>query len=370
MEKKKQKKLKIKNFVILGIILVLVILAIIFYKPVSSKIKLRLKGYSSEAASIIYDNDMTDKVLENDFNEFISKLVTNEDFNFKHIDNYYKINYIDRGSFLKQVNALLDKKYSNSDIDIIEKINNDTMYEYLVENKIDDIAEYSKVEIFKPDRISRYVANKKDTYDETVLYVNMDRDKEFFDNPNVISKYSVDMIVNKHNKLEETFEPSLVKLDKCVGSDDEEHYLTKEAKEAYDKMCDAITNDGLHLGVTSSYRSYQDQVDTYNYYLYNNGQNYVDKYVAVPGYSEHQTGLALDVKSTVSSPFKTTNEFNWMMDNSYKYGFVLRYPEEKLDIMGYNYESWHYRYVGIEAAKVMHEKGLIYEEYYALYIDK
>ena len=68
MEKKKQKKLKIKNFVILGIILVLVILTIIFYKPVSSKIKLRLKGYSSEAASIIYDNDMTDKVLQNDFN--------------------------------------------------------------------------------------------------------------------------------------------------------------------------------------------------------------------------------------------------------------------------------------------------------------
>ena len=368
MAKKTKKKLKIKTPVIICILLILIILVVIFYKPVTSKIKLKMKGYTSEVANIIYDNELTEKVLEYDFNELISKLATNEEFKFKYIDDYYKIDYIDRDNFLKEINTLLDKKYSTKDINIIEKINNETMYNYLVENKIDDIEEYSKVEIFKPERIKRYIDNKKDTYDETVLYVNMDRDKKAFDNPNIIKEYSVTELVNKYNKLDETYKADLVQLDKCT--DGEEHYLTKEAKEGWDKLCDAITADGLHLGITSSYRSYEDQVSTYNYYLRNNGQDYVDKYVATPGYSEHQTGLALDVKSLVSSPFKTTSEFNWMINNAYKYGFILRYPEDKADILGYSYESWHFRFVGEEIAKTIQEKNIIYEEYYALYIDK
>jgi D-alanyl-D-alanine carboxypeptidase len=370
MKKKKQKKVKTRNVIILGMLLILIILTIIFYKPVSSKIKLRMKGYESEVANIIYDNDLTEKVLEKDFNILINKLAPSDEFNLKYIDDYYEIEYLDRDNFLKEINSLLDKKYSIDDINLIEKINNKTMYDYLIENKIDDLKEYSKVEIFKPDRIERYIKNKQDNYEDTVLYVNMDRDKAYFEDPNEIKDYNTNMIVNKHNKLDENFEPELVKLDKCVGDDEEEHYLSKEAKEAYDKLCDAITSEGYHLGVTSSYRSYKDQTDVYNYYLRNNGQSYVDKYVATPGYSEHQTGLALDVKSTISSPFKTTREYTWMINNAYKYGFILRYPEEKLDILGYNYESWHYRYVGEEAAKIIQEKGLIYEEYYALYIDK
>ena len=160
--------------------------------------------------------------------------------------------------------------------------------------------------------------------------------------------------------------PQLVKLDKCVGPDDEEHYLTKEAKEAYDKMCDAITNDGLHLGVTSSYRSYKDQVDTYNYYLYNNGQNYVDKYVAVPGYSEHQSGLAADI-NTAASWFDDTAEAKWLKENCYKYGFIVRFPKGEEEYTGYKYESWHLRYVGKNIAKKIHEAGDIsLEHYYGL----
>ena len=105
-------------------------------------------------------------------------------------------------------------------------------------------------------------------------------------------------------------------------------------------------------------------------YLKLYGQSYVNKYVAKPGFSEHQTGLALDVKSKNGSPFKTTKEYTWMIKNSYKYGFILRFPEGKEAFTGYNPESWHFRFVGEDIAKYIHENDITYDEYFALFIDK
>jgi D-alanyl-D-alanine carboxypeptidase len=195
----------------------------------------------------------------------------------------------------------------------------------------------------------------------------MDRDKKAYEDPNVIEKYSTTVLVNQHNMLNKDFKPELVKLDKCSS---EEHYLSKEAKEAYDKMCDAAISEGYQIDANSSYRDYDTQVATVNYYLKFYGENYTNKYVAKPGYSEHQTGLAIDVKSKNGSPFKTTKEYKWMVDNSYKYGFILRYPEGREEEFGYSSESWHYRYVGKEIAKYIYENNLIYDEYYALFLDK
>lgn len=91
------------------------------------------------------------------------------------------------------------------------------------------------------------------------------------------------------------------------------------------------------------------------------------KWVAVPGTSEHQTGLAVDLVALncqiLDESQETTSEQIWLMKNAYQYGFVLRYPSDKSDITGMEYESWHYRYVGKEAAKEIHEKGICLEEY-------
>ena len=92
-----------------------------------------------------------------------------------------------------------------------------------------------------------------------------------------------------------------------------------------------------------------------------------EKWVAVPGTSEHQTGLALDIISlyyqVLDKNQENTAEQKWLMENSYKYGFILRYPSDKSEITGINYEPWHYRYVGKEAAKEIYEMGLCLEEY-------
>ena len=89
-----------------------------------------------------------------------------------------------------------------------------------------------------------------------------------------------------------------------------------------------------------------------------------DTYSARAGSSEHQTGLAVDINTASSrANFQNTKEYKWLINNSYKYGFIERYPKGKTNITGYKYEPWHYRYVGIEAASIIHEKGITFEEY-------
>ena len=95
-----------------------------------------------------------------------------------------------------------------------------------------------------------------------------------------------------------------------------------------------------------------------------------DKYTARPGYSEHQTGLAIDVKdgSGQYAFFKNSDEYKWMKDNAHKYGFILRYPEGKEHITGFSFEAWHYRYVGVDVATFIYENDLTFDEYHMMYI--
>ena len=189
---------------------------------------------------------------------------------------------------------------------------------------------------FKVEKLDRYLNYFNGDYKDTIVRVNIGLDKKFYEDPNVIKEYSTSVIVNKYNKLDSTFTPSkLVELDKCSSGGE---YLAEEAKLAYDNLCTASLKAGLKLGV------------------------------ATPRYYEHQTGLSLDVKSTVSSPFKKTKEYTWMIKNAYKYGFILRYPENKEDITGYNAEAWHFRYVGEEIAKYIYDENITYDEYYAIFM--
>ena len=125
--------------------------------------------------------------------------------------------------------------------------------------------------------------------------------------------------------------------------------------------------------INSSYRPYKDQERVYNNYKDSRGESGADKIAARPGYSEHQTGLALDIFCTTNSSTKTFAEseaYRWLLDNSYKYGFILRYPEGKENITGYAFESWHYRYVGKDLATKIYNEGITFDEYYAYYIEK
>ena len=147
--------------------------------------------------------------------------------------------------------------------------------------------------------------------------------------------------------------------------------LTNVAKSALEELINAAKTDNMTILVTSSYRSYEYQVKLYNQYAEENSKEEADTYSARPGYSEHQTGLAVDIHNgkKVYTDFENTEEFNWMQENAYKYGFILRFPKDKVNETGYIYESWHYRYVGKDIAKYIHKNNISFEEYYARFIE-
>lgn len=138
--------------------------------------------------------------------------------------------------------------------------------------------------------------------------------------------------------------------------------INTEAKAAFDRMQLAAASAMLDINIVSGYRSYATQEATYNRFVNRDGQAAADTYSARPGHSEHQTGLAFDINYAGAS-FANTPEAEWLAKNCWKYGFIIRYPEGKEHITGYQYEPWHVRYLGADTAEKVYNSGLTLEEY-------
>lgn len=233
-----------------------------------------------------------------------------------------------------------------------------------------------KIDYFNYQYLDRYVDYKK--YNTTlsdvdvITRVNLNLDVPYYQNTRQSTKLNkTDILVNKYIYLPSDYVPNnLTELSSKFT--DSNKLLVYEAKEAFEKMATKAKEDGYNLRVISAYRSYEYQTTLYDNYVKKDGVDKADKYSARPGHSEHQTGLVIDIDniSTNYENFESTEEFKWMMDNSYKYGFILRYPEGKENITGYDYESWHYRYVGEKIANFIVSNNLTFDEYYVRYIDK
>ncbi len=141
--------------------------------------------------------------------------------------------------------------------------------------------------------------------------------------------------------------------------------LTDKTITAFNEMVSAAAEDGITLWIVSGFRSYETQRNTYSYFVSDRGVEQADRASARPGHSEHQTGLAIDVNTT-SDYFANTPEAEWLKENCYKYGFIIRYPEGKEEITGYKYEPWHIRFVGEGKAEKITKSGLTLEEYYGI----
>ena len=141
--------------------------------------------------------------------------------------------------------------------------------------------------------------------------------------------------------------------------------LTSETGAAFARMQGAAEADGISLYIQSGYRSYETQNNLYTRYVNQDGQAAADRYSARPGHSEHQTGLAIDLND-ISYAFADTPAGKWVAQNCHKYGFILRYPQNKEAQTGYRYEPWHIRYVGVDVAGAIYNSGLCLEEYYGI----
>lgn len=143
-----------------------------------------------------------------------------------------------------------------------------------------------------------------------------------------------------------------------------EKYVRGDVATALQTLITGAATEGVNLNLQSGYRSYSYQGSLYNQYVAQQGQAVADSQSARPGYSEHQTGLAADLGGTSNPPcdveqcYASTVEGKWLAANSYRFGFLIRYPADKQTITGYIYEPWHVRYVGTELSQEMHTKGI------------
>ena len=224
-------------------------------------------------------------------------------------------------------------------------------------------------------RLSRYLAYRTKgswTLEQVLRIVNTDNDL-----PRYTAAADAELadgnliLVNKYSRLASDYVPDdLVTVEPAYSNGGK---LKSEVNDAFCDLVEALwAETGLHLVNISPYRSYSLQSSLYARYSARDGAAAADRYSAHAGYSEHQTGLALDVSvpGGTLNGFRKSKQFEWMRDNAHRFGFILRYGEGMEYITGYKFEPWHYRYVGTEAAAFIYENGLTFEEYYAYYVRK
>lgn len=174
------------------------------------------------------------------------------------------------------------------------------------------------------------------------------------------------VLVNREHGLDKNYIPIDLSIPEIQFTDeaiDEEKHVAGIMKEPLEELINEAEKEGIFLMGNSAYRSYESQKNVYNNRVKNQGKESADAYVAKPGFSEHQTGLCIDITNKDRYFVEGTEEVEWLKENCSKFGFIIRYPKDKKDVTGIEYEPWHIRYVGKDVAKYISDNGITLEEY-------
>ena len=375
--KKVKKKRKAKR-IIIGVLVLLVLVSGIFLNL--NRIELRMKGYDRSDTKLILSlkDNQIDEILDYDSIIHFSKWnqVKNKQ-NYIYYDRYFKqnkqsvkkvVSYVDDYVKLKKkldrLGYTTNIVFKNREVYSIEnlrslskqKIKYATAKKYL---KIDgvQICDLSKYEESGKKPLQAILSISYPMIDSSK---NSDRVYEI-ENPNLV------VLIKKGFVVRSDYVPSnLRKVD--IPYETEKGQMQDEAAEALENMYADAKIKGYELVIKSSYRSYEEQLEIYNEYFSMYDADYASSLVSTPGSSEHQLGLSVDLTSQdvidgTSSTFGQTKAYQWVEKNAYKYGYILRYPENKSSQTGATNEPWHFRYVGKKAAKEIYEKNWTLEDY-------
>ncbi|EPY6470502.1 M15 family metallopeptidase [Clostridium sporogenes] len=174
------------------------------------------------------------------------------------------------------------------------------------------------------------------------------------------------LLVNRENGLNKDYIPEGLSIPNISFSDnleDEEKHVAGIIVKQLEELINTAKEEGIILLGNSGYRSYRSQKNTYKNRVKSQGKKLADAYVAKPGFSEHQTGLCIDITNKDRYFIEGTKEAHWLAKNCYRFGFIIRYPKGKKSITNIEYEPWHIRYVGKEAAKYIYDNKITLEEY-------
>lgn len=391
--KKKKRKVKIKSFIILFIIIGLIILGIVLFlnkdKNTLKESNLIIEINGDKEITINYGEEYNDLGASAKYKDedITNNIVTSNDLDLEKIGTYtytYKIEYENLTKEIKRTVKVVDtinptielngsdsisiyngSKYNeqgakaedNYDKDLIDSIeitgNVDTSKngEYKIVYKVKDSSNNEAsvtrtVKVVEKPKETQYTSNGKS---EIVGTTSKGYTIEVRDGITYIDGI---LIANKTYKLPSTYNPGgLLKV-----FNDNFSTMQSDAKKA-----------GINISVISGYRSYSRQESIYNNYVRERGKADADAISARPGHSEHQSGLAADINS-LSQAFENTKEGKWLNDNCYKYGFIIRYNKGKEEITGYIFEPWHIRYVGKDLAEKLYNNGnwISMEEYFGI----
>ncbi len=360
MENKRRvkRKLNSKPFILVSIISIALIF-IFTLPPIINENNLKALGYDESAVDKIIEYKLDKEFLDQElYTESLNDALKLTDFDLKYLEIYKTTVLISEDEKLL-FNRLIDKGYT--DIQIADLLLNLEFYEItplLVFDYQEDLEPYIV------DVEANSITNSESKFDLTNEY------RTLYENIEPVELLGqLDMNVSKQYILPQDYLPTnLVSLSTVYASSGVT--MEEKAAEQFVLMLDAMQEAGLRAYANNAYRSYDTQTTLYDNYVIANGEDLANTFSAKPGHSEHQTGLAVDVASTNTtfSTFADTDEYLWLVQNAYKYGFIQRYANDKTDITGYSQEEWHWRYLGVDLAAKVYESKLTYDEYYELYL--
>ena len=367
---KPTKTAKILFGVILAIIIVIASCITIYKVQEYNLIEL---NYSKEASHEIIFSGNYSKIKEVGENASLNTAFVSSDYIEENYEHYKNVTYVDHENYISNINQLVSKGYTDNDINVIfSHGTNDDVKGFINHDFVENISKILITDYAKLKYVDRYIAYQYENFcnwEDALRYVGLGLDLEKYTSLSETDTYSETMLVNNYHSLTSTYTPeNLTTLDEEYSIDGEQQ-MAGTAAEAFKRLVDDAEKEGYHIKARSAYRSYAEQVEVYDLYLATYGQNYVDRFVAKPGFSEHQTGLCVDVMSTDTSTFADSDEYTWIRNNAYKYGFIERYQKSKEDITGFSSESWHYRYVGVEVATEIYNQKITFDEYYMMHLE-
>ncbi len=321
-------------------------------------------GYSRDFAKYILDEDLYETIRDLGYNETLSHVLMKPGYKADYYEKYLQINYQDNPEFLSLTNRFLDKNYAPDDINFFfGRFSNNDLAQLAERNHLDHAQEYFAKDYAKFKDLDRYLAYEGDIQDAVYAVAN-NQDLPEYQADETRSDFAFDMLVNKNYAVSEDFEP-----ENLVQTEDG-FYLNQEAYTAFQEMQAAAAEEGLILQINSAYRSVTEQQSIMAAQCTQYGQSYCESHVAQPGFSEHHTGLAIDIKTPHNGTFAYSKEFTWLKEHAQEFGFIWRYQKDLEKYTRFSEESWHYRYVGKDLAPKVKDSGLSFDEYYVTQIEK
>ena len=359
----KDMKLK-KKFKVFLFLLIIILTGYFYYTYFNKKEPLK---EDSEIVKVMKEKN----IPEEKYSKTLEYVLLNNIYDEKYLDEYQDIEFNNNSNFSNILTTFLPKGYNGNEINYLFKISSKNL-DYLKEHDYIDITDYYEIKNFDVSKIDRYNKYKEKNdlpLNDVVTQVNIKLDLPVYtDTIETSDPDSLLVLVNKYNHLPKNYSPKdLVNVDGAYGN---KVPMRSIIKDDFLKLQEAAKKEiNINLMPTTAFRNENFQTTLYNNYVKKDGVLKADKYSARPGYSEHQTGLAIDLKNTALNNTRLTDDnYNWLSNNAYKYGFIIRFPKEKENITGYQFENWHIRYVGHDIAKIIYDNNLTLEEYIDLYI--